>query len=114
MEIGRKQTKSVEEYRHNIKLLKYYLKKEQRINETLKYKSIKNNKKNKNNPENNKAITKERIYSMLDTVNKLSQRMKQMGLTLADIFRMADAQYEGQINKGQFLKVISQLKADIE
>ncbi len=50
---------------------------------------------------------------MLDTVSKLSQRMKVMGLTLADIFRMADAQYEGQINKGQFLKVINSLKADI-
>ena len=51
---------------------------------------------------------------MLDTVAKISQRMKQMGLSLGDIFRMADAQYEGQINKAQFLKVVNQLKADIE
>ena len=51
---------------------------------------------------------------MLETVSKLTQRMKQMGLGLTDIFRMADAQYEGQINKGQFLKVVNQLKADIE
>ncbi len=50
---------------------------------------------------------------MLDTVYKISQRMKQMGLSLSDIFRMADAQYEGQINKEQFLKVVNQLKADI-
>ncbi len=51
---------------------------------------------------------------MLDTVSKLSQRMKVMGLSLADIFRMADAQYEGQISKAQFLKVVNSLKADIE
>lgn len=51
---------------------------------------------------------------MLDTVSKLNQRLKQMGITLADLFRMADAQYQGQINKGQFLKVVNQLKADIE
>lgn len=30
---------------------------------------------------------------MLDTVNKLNQRMKQMGITLGDLFRMADATY---------------------
>jgi Ca2+-binding EF-hand superfamily protein len=40
--------------------------------------------------------------------------MKVMGLSLADIFRMADAQYEGQISKAQFLKVVNSLKADIE
>jgi Ca2+-binding EF-hand superfamily protein len=51
---------------------------------------------------------------MLDTVSKLSQRMKVMGLSLADIFRMADEQYEGQISKAQFLKVVNSLKADIE
>ena len=51
---------------------------------------------------------------MLETVSKLSQRMKQMGLSLADIFRMADSNYEGQINKGQFLKVVNKLKTDIE
>lgn len=51
---------------------------------------------------------------MLDTVSKLNQRLKQMGITLGDLFRMADSQYEGQINKGQFLKVVNQLKADIE
>ncbi len=51
---------------------------------------------------------------MLDTVSKLSQRMKVMGLSLADIFRMADVQYEGQISKAQFLKVVNSLKADIE
>ncbi len=50
---------------------------------------------------------------MLDTVTKLNARMKQMGMSLSDIFRMADATYEGQINKGQFLKVVNQLKADI-
>lgn len=37
--------KSIEEYRHNIKLLKYHLKKEQKINETLKYKDTKKHKK---------------------------------------------------------------------
>ena len=30
---------------------------------------------------------------MLDTVSKLNNRMKQMGITLSDLFRMADAQY---------------------
>jgi Ca2+-binding EF-hand superfamily protein len=40
--------------------------------------------------------------------------MKVMGLSLADIFRMADVQYEGQISKAQFLKVVNSLKADIE
>ncbi len=43
---------------------------------------------------------------MLDTVSKLNSRMKQMGLSLGDLFRMTDTQYEGQINKGQFLKVV--------
>lgn len=43
--VGKKSTKSIEEYRHNIKLLKYHLKKEQKINETLKYKDSKKNKK---------------------------------------------------------------------
>jgi len=28
---------------------------------------------------------------MLDTVSKINKRMKQMGLCLGDIFRMADA-----------------------
>lgn len=30
--------KTIEEYRHNIKLLKYHLKREQKKNETLRYK----------------------------------------------------------------------------
>ncbi len=30
---------------------------------------------------------------MLDTVTKLNKRIKQMGLSLSDIFRMADATY---------------------
>ena len=41
----RRSDKSVEEYRHNIKLLKYHLKREQKINETLRYKDAKKNKK---------------------------------------------------------------------
>lgn len=31
----------MEEYRHNIKLLKYHLKKEEKLNETLRYKQAK-------------------------------------------------------------------------
>jgi hypothetical protein len=43
--IAKKTAKSIEEYRHNIKLLKYHLKKEQKINETLRYKDSKKYKK---------------------------------------------------------------------
>lgn len=51
---------------------------------------------------------------MLDTVTKLSKRVKQMGLVLGDLFRMADAKYDGQITKGMFMKVISGLKSDLD
>ena len=51
---------------------------------------------------------------MIDTVAKLNLRLKQMGLTLGDVFRMADTTYEGQINKSQFVNSISHLKADID
>lgn len=39
--VAKKATKTIDDYRHNIKLLKYYLKKEEKINETLKYKQTK-------------------------------------------------------------------------
>jgi Ca2+-binding EF-hand superfamily protein len=51
---------------------------------------------------------------MLNTVTKLSKRVKQMGLVLGDLFRMADAKYDGQITKGMFMKVISGLKSDLD
>lgn len=50
---------------------------------------------------------------MFDTVMKLNKRLKEMGLGLGDIFRMADSQYEGQINKAGFAASINHLKAEI-
>lgn len=40
----------------------------------------------------------------------ISDRLKRMGLLLEDLFRMADYQYQGEITKEQFMKVVSQLK----
>ena len=48
---------------------------------------------------------------MINTVSKLNKRLKHLGLTLSDIFRMADSNYEGQINKEQFTKTILRLRA---
>jgi hypothetical protein len=44
-------------------------------------------------------------------VQNLNQHLKRMGLTLGDIFRMADSSYSGQINKEQFMKTIQRLKS---
>lgn len=90
----KKSGKSVEEYRHNIKLLKYHLKKEQKVNETLRYKESKKSKKEVVQ-KNIKNKPKDQIYSMLDTVSELSQRLKDMGLVLGDVFRMSDSSYDG-------------------
>jgi Ca2+-binding EF-hand superfamily protein len=51
---------------------------------------------------------------MLDTVNELSHRLKEMGLNLGDIFRMADFGYLGEITKEQFMKTIMRLKSNLE
>jgi len=90
----RRSNKSVEEYRHNIKLLKYHLKKEEKVNETLKYKDYKKHKKSKIN-QISQIEQKHPIYSMVHTVQSLNQKMKEMGMVLGDIFRMADVCYEG-------------------
>lgn len=90
--------KSVEEYRHNIKLLKYHLKREQKINETLRYKDA---KKNKKELLANSTPPKERhpLYAMLSTVAGLSAKVKELGLALGDIFRMADSTYRGEVTR---------------
>lgn len=36
-----------------------------------------------------------------------------MGLILEDLFRMADSRYQGEITKEQFMKVVSQLKIEL-
>ena len=37
LNVEKKHIKTIEDYRHNIKLLKYHLKKEQKTNQHLKY-----------------------------------------------------------------------------
>jgi Ca2+-binding EF-hand superfamily protein len=37
-----------------------------------------------------------------------------MGLVLSDVFRMADAQYEGEINKEQFIKSMFRLRTQLD
>ena len=96
----RRSEKTVEEYRHNIKLLKYHLKREQKLNETLRYKDAKKNKKEllaKNAP--HKEKDKHPLYNMLTTVAGLSAKTKELGLTLGDIFRMADSSYRGEVTR---------------
>ena len=41
LNVEKKQVKTIEDYRHNIKLLKYHLKKQKKTNEKLKYESAK-------------------------------------------------------------------------
>lgn len=111
--VGKKSTKSIEEYRHNIKLLKYHLKKEQKINETLKYKDSKKNKKESIVKEA-KGQEKHGLYAMLEIVNALNSKLKEMGLALGDLFRMADSSYEGEITKEQFMVTVAKLKANLD
>lgn len=47
-------------------------------------------------------------------MNELSRRMKEMGLLLADVFRMADSNYEGEITKEQFMKTILRLRSNLD
>ena len=50
---------------------------------------------------------------MIQTVTKLNARTKEMGLVLGDVFRMADATYEGEITKECFMRTVGKLKTDI-
>jgi Ca2+-binding EF-hand superfamily protein len=40
--------------------------------------------------------------------------MKEMGLLLVDVFRMADSNYEGEITKEQFMKTILRLRSNLD
>ena len=91
----RQPTKTVEEYRHNIKLLKHYLKKEEKLNETLRYKQAKRLKQQSVSRNSGIAVNSNNAYALLGTVRELSSKLKEMGLALGDIFRMADANYAG-------------------
>lgn len=51
---------------------------------------------------------------MLEIVNTLSLKLKDMGLSLGDIFRMSDSRYEGEVTKQQFMGTITKLKANLE
>lgn len=39
------------------------------------------------------------LYAMLDIVSALNSKLREIGLSLGDIFRMADSNYEGEITK---------------
>lgn len=108
IDVEKKAIKTVEDYRHSIKLLKYHLKKEKKTNEKLVYEAA----KSKHRPQ--AAIGgKNRVYELNETVKIISERLKRMGLMLEDIFRMADSKYEGELNKEQFMRVVSKLKTDL-
>jgi hypothetical protein len=92
--VVRHSAKGIEEYRHSIKLLKYHLKKEEKVNETLRYKEYKK-KKQSHIHKVSQIETKQPTYAMLHTVNELNKKTKDMGLVLGDVFRMADYSYEG-------------------
>ena len=51
---------------------------------------------------------------MLETIGILNNKLKDMGLSLGDIFRMADSSYQGEITKEQFMFAVSKLKANLE
>ena len=105
--------KTVQEYSHNVKLLKYHLKKEQKLNETLRYKD---SKKHKKETASKSTYSKQihPFYAICQKVNELSQRTKEMGLLLADLFRMADSNYEGEITKEQFMRTILRLRSNLD
>ena len=50
---------------------------------------------------------------MLTTVAGLSAKVKQLGLALGDIFRMADSTYRGEVTREQFMTTVSKLKANL-
>lgn len=50
---------------------------------------------------------------MLDTVSSLCSKIKEIGLSLGDIFRMADSAYRGEITKEQFMTTVSKIKANL-
>lgn len=110
----RRPTKTVEEYRHNIKLLKYHLKKEEKLNETLRYKEAKRHKQQSTLKHPASSITPNSAYSLLETVRGLSSKLKEMGLVLGDVFRMADAHYAGEVTREQFMKCMLAIKAGLE
>lgn len=89
LDVEKKTVKSVEEYRHNIQLLKYHLKKEKKKNEELQYQVAKNRHRNTSES----VGTHNRVYQLSDTVKIVSNRLKRMGLVLEDVFRMADSNY---------------------
>ncbi len=83
------------------------------MNETLRYKDSKKNKKDsliKNNQNKEKHI----LYSMLDTVSALNSKLREIGISLGDIFRMADSNYEGEITKEQFMQTVAKIKANVD
>ncbi len=51
---------------------------------------------------------------MLAIVNQLNARTKEMGMSLGDLFRMADYGYEGEITREQFMNTIARIKANID
>lgn len=62
----------------------------------------------------NKTQDKHPLYAMLDTVASLTLKMKEIGLSLGDVFRMADSAYRGEITKEQFMNAVSRIKANLE
>jgi hypothetical protein len=61
-----------------------------------------------------KTAEKHHLYSMLDIVSSLSAKIKDMGLSLGDVFRMADSTYHGEITKEQFMGTVAKIKANLE
>ena len=111
--VTRKPTKTIDEYRHNIKLLKYHLKKEEKLNETLRYKQSKRHRQ-QSAIQKESSVPKANIYALLDTINRFSSKLREMGLTLGDVFRMADATYAGEVTREQFVWCITKIKANLE
>lgn len=51
---------------------------------------------------------------MLDTVSALNSKLREIGISLGDIFRMADSNYEGEITKEQFMQTVAKIKANVD
>lgn len=94
IDVEKKKIKTIEDYRHSIKLLKYHLKKEKKTNDKLQYEAA----KFKHRP-HAASDKRNRVYELSETVKIVSDRLKRMGLVLEDVFRMGDNKYEGEITK---------------
>lgn len=108
--------KTAEQYSHDIKVLKYYLEEALKENATLRFKvkelehERKNRQRKASKPKQDYEV---KSYKTDEVAKRLYRLMKDRGMPLSALFRMADARYDREITNETLINAITQLRLGV-